>query len=233
VSFSGVELIVSRSQRTLAAPLGADGATRWLSVVMQRTGGLGAAGGLVIGSPTPQGAAGLFVGNPIDGEFYGLGRQGGAGTPTSPSQVPVTDQAQLVVRLLFAPGNDTFDLFVNPPLGGPPPATPDAALSFDLGTANTLVELSVPSVGAGAAGYVADELRIGNTFADVTPVPEPSALALAGRALAAAAAARGRRACRRGSGGRGAERGVDVDGLDGLRRQGRPAPLSRRRSPPE
>ena len=199
VSFGAAEIITSRHQRTLAAPLGADGTTRWLSFVMQRTTGVSAGGGLVIGSPTTQGPAqGLFVGDPTDSEFYGLSQQGGAGTPTASSRVPVTNQALLVVRLLFAPGNDTFDLFVNPPLGGPPPATPDASISFDLGTGNRLVELSVTSIGAGAAAYLADELRIGNTFSDVTPVPEPSALLLAGATAGGLFAGRRSAAGRRG-----------------------------------
>src|SRR5262249_7335131 len=72
------------------------------------------------------------------------------------------------------------------------------SISFDLGTGNRLVELSVTSIGAGVAAYAADELRIGNTFSDVTPVPEPSALLLAGATAGGLVAGRRSAAGRRG-----------------------------------
>jgi hypothetical protein len=194
---------VNRYQRTLAAPLGADGTTRWLSFVMSRTGIETSAGGIVFGSPAPVigTAQGLLVGDPSPNDFYSLSRLPSTTTPpTSSSTVPVANRALLVVRMLFAPGDDTFDLFVNPTPGGPVPTTPNATLSFDLGTNNTLVELLAVTNPSGSVTLALDELRFGNTFADVTPVPEPSGLLLGGAAAAGLLAARRRRLSLSGNG---------------------------------
>ncbi|MCX7848062.1 MAG: LamG domain-containing protein [bacterium] len=77
----------------------------------------------------------------------------------------------MVVRMNFAASSDTIDLYVNPSdLGGTPPATPSASI--------TLSDFYWRSIRwyPGAApntGYL-DEIRVGESFADVTPmIPEP------------------------------------------------------------
>jgi uncharacterized protein (TIGR03382 family) len=67
---------------------------------------------------------------------------------------------------------------VNPPPGATPPAAASATKSdLDVGTITTI------GFAAGAdATWTVDEVRIGSTFADVAPLPEPAAASLAGLA---------------------------------------------------
>jgi hypothetical protein len=93
--------------------------------------------------------------------------------------------------------NDESKLWVNPSAGtfgaGSAPAT---VLSQTLGTDNTVVatfilrqiDNIVPS------GVQIDELRVGTTWADVTPVPEPTAISALALATAGMMARRARRA---------------------------------------
>ena len=71
----------------------------------------------------------------------------------------------LVVRADFTDFDDIFSLYVNPTPGDPEPAVADATLFFDLGTQNGLAMNS-----GGGAEVSFDEIRIGETFADVMPV---------------------------------------------------------------
>ncbi|HXI85013.1 MAG TPA: hypothetical protein VNL17_13075 [Verrucomicrobiae bacterium] len=83
------------------------------------------------------------------------------------SGVPATanQTAFLVVRVDFNFGTpDVFSLYVNPTPGGPEPATPDAVLTNDIGTQNGVEMLT----GNGGAAFF-DEIRLGATFASVTP----------------------------------------------------------------
>ncbi|MEM9659063.1 MAG: hypothetical protein AAF961_11945, partial [Planctomycetota bacterium] len=89
----------------------------------------------------------------------------------------------LVLKAQFTGGADTFSLFVNPTLGDAEPLTPDAVRTASIGLAQGL---TVYSSGA----FSLDEIRLGETFGDVTPIPEPAALAqliLAALALTALA----------------------------------------------
>lgn len=81
--------------------------------------------------------------------------------------------AFIVVRLISNNPEDTLDLWVNPPLGPTPPATPSASLS-------AIPHLEFNRLGLRAAGSPApfaalDELRFGETWESVTPIiPEPA-----------------------------------------------------------
>ncbi len=78
--------------------------------------------------------------------------------------------ALLVVRLTFAAGaTDTMSLWVNPPLGGPLPATPDATLT--IGADWSFNQLNFRPLVLGT--MTMDELRLGTTYASVTPYTEP------------------------------------------------------------
>ena len=91
-----------------------------------------------------------------------------------------TSTTFLVYRITFGTLNDTIDLFVNPTLGGALPAAPNATLTTADNTffPNAFNRIRVQS---GDQAFTVDELRIGQSFADVAPVPEPSAtLALLG-----------------------------------------------------
>jgi len=85
--------------------------------------------------------------------------------------------ALLVLEATLAAGNDTFNLYINPTIGGSAPTIADATeTGVDLGNFTDLRIVSAFST--------FDELRIGETFADVTPIPEPSAFALIAGSLA-------------------------------------------------
>ena len=73
----------------------------------------------------------------------------------------------LVVKLEFnvtGSGPENFALYVNPTPGNPEPVTPDAVITNDIGTQNGLAM----NMGNGAVASF-DEIRLGNTFASVTP----------------------------------------------------------------
>jgi len=165
---TGVNFVPKGFSRSLASPAGGAGATVWMSFVM-RGAAAGNSGGVLINSQSKLGT--LLIGQPQTAPFFGLARipsglsiQG----PTSASNVPASGQALLVARLRFAAGADIFDLWVNPP-GGTAPATPDASLRFDLGSSVNHIQLVSWGAKTGSVTYGFDELRFGDSFADVTP----------------------------------------------------------------
>lgn len=101
----------------------------------------------------------------------------GTGSNSAVTNVPVTigDTHLLVVGFDF--DANLAKLYVNPTsLGGAAPATPDATVSLD-------DEFGVRSIawypGANASLGSLDELRLGTTYASVTPlIPEPAAIGL-------------------------------------------------------
>ena len=111
----------------------------------------------------------LFVGKPGSSVNWGL--EAGAGNDAlSAVSAALTQTVFLVVRVDFYTGvPDVFKLYVNPSPGGSEPAAPDAVLTNDIGFQNG-VALNVGN--GGVAGF--DELRIGSTFASVTPTSSVS-----------------------------------------------------------
>jgi autotransporter-associated beta strand protein len=113
----------------------------------------------------------LFVGRPGAGATgnYVLEQRGGNGTDQSVSSgVPVVGQTEFLVveAQLSSSGNDTFTLYANPTPGAPQPATGTVKQDLSIGTALGLV---IYSLGA----FNIDELRVGTTYADVTPASAP------------------------------------------------------------
>jgi len=168
--------------RNLGTALGAAGTTRYASFLLRRdTVGPDPVnngpdyGGLVFGDENNPNS--LFVGKPGGGTLGNYALENGVGNgqvSTSRPEVLGTT-ALLVVRFDFTAGNDTFRLYVNPTPGGTEPSVADATKT-DLNI-SSLIGVSI-STGASAAWSV-DEIRLGNTFADVVaPVPEPSSIAL-------------------------------------------------------
>ncbi len=159
--------------RSLATPLGADGTTAYLSFLFQPDAGAGFYGGLNFG--------GVFVGLSGNQSFYGLE---GPTNDISLSAVPaVQDQpVLLVLQADFMAGDDRLSLYVNPVAGGPEPAVADVVKTdLDVGAVDSI---TVNNYG----GFTIDEIRIGDSFASVTPiasVPEPRSGALLGLMLAA------------------------------------------------
>jgi hypothetical protein len=177
--------------RDLTQPLGQGGTTAYVSFLIQPEGVLHAGAfngflGLVLESPTePE----LFVGKPGAGaiDHWVLEDRGGSGQFASGVETTSTATALLVVKAEFAvAGNDTFTLYVNPTLGDPEPATGVVKSNANVGT---VTGLTIYSTGA----MRIDEIRLGETFADVTPiVPEPAGIVLWSVAASALIASRRR-----------------------------------------
>jgi hypothetical protein len=178
--------------RDLAQPIGQGGTTRYLSFLINPEGTLHAGAfngflGLVLESP---GEPELFVGKPGGGAIdrYVLEDRGGSGQVASNLEAAIFGTSLLVVKAEFAAvGNDTFTLYANPTAGGPEPLVGTVKNNANLGT---VTGLTIYSTGA----MRIDEIRLGETFADVTPaIPEPPGLALVSLAALALALGHGRR----------------------------------------
>lgn len=170
---------VSTYPRFLADPVGTDNTTLYLSFLLRPEAGFGFYGGLNLDG-------GLFIGKSDPGTTYSL-------ESTTIAHSSVVAQAGttvlLVLRAQFLAGDDIFDLFVDPTPGGPEPVAADATLlDFDLGERTSLY-INNPG------GWTIDEIRLGPTFAAVTPaaVPAPASLPLLVGGLAAIGLARRRR----------------------------------------
>jgi hypothetical protein len=141
-------------------------------------------------SGTPNGSGdplSVYVGQQTAGSQFKIGirhnGEGSGATYTSGSWAVLNQVNLFVVEYTFVPGsaNDTVSLFVNPTPGGTQP-TPDVTLSAAGTDAASLQEIGFKANSGTSAGtWLFDTLRVGDTWADVTPeVPEPSAVALLG-----------------------------------------------------
>jgi hypothetical protein len=167
--------------RNLGTALGTAGTTRYASFLIRRdTAGPNPVnngpdyGGLVFGDEHNPNS--LFVGKPGGGSVTNFAMENGAGAGQVASSRPETlgTTALLVVRFDFTSANDTFRLYVNPAPGAAEPTVADATKN-DLNM-GMFVGVSI-STGA-AATWSFDEIRVGNNFADVIPVPEPNTILL-------------------------------------------------------
>jgi MYXO-CTERM domain-containing protein len=193
----------AQPNRTLPLVRGDDGTTSWFSFVGQR---LGAKDGdppsyrrganislfnSTLAASTEQLAIGEGTGRAED--TWSLIPDGGAGN-TQASQVPFDQPSFIVVRIDHLAGNDNAYLFVNPVLGVEPNiATANATSigSFDY-SFNRIRPFAGNTTTAGVFAEIQlDEIRVGETYADVAPVPEPAGLTLLG--LGALSLARRRR----------------------------------------
>jgi hypothetical protein len=167
---------ISGLTRDLATPLGVPGSTRYLSFLLRPEGQLHAGAfngflGVVLEQP---GEPELYVGKPGGGAIdrYVLEDRGGGLQVASSTITEVGETVFLVLKAQFTAGNDQFTLYVNPTPGGPEPATGTVKNNSNV---STVAGLTLYSTGA----FSIDELRLGETFADVTPVPEPASLIIA------------------------------------------------------
>jgi hypothetical protein len=177
--------------RDLSPAVGVDNTTVFFSFVMQPQGTVG--GGAFegwFGFDLIGGLRNIVVGKDSFHGTYSLADNLGD-QPVETSVPVVSGQSHFfVLEADFLPGNDTYKLYIDPVTGGAQPATPAATLHFDLQSVTT-----IGLAGPGAFGF--DELRIGTTWADATPVPEPGSLAMATTGLLLLAAGRTYRARRR------------------------------------
>jgi len=92
--------------------------------------------------------------------------------------VPVVGEPTFfVVRIDSTEGVDPTRVYVNPPLGQPEPAIPDAIVW------NSNVGMLDRAILTGTGAFSFDALRIGPTYEDVFPIPEPSSFMLTALAL--------------------------------------------------
>jgi hypothetical protein len=152
--------------RQLGATIGADNTTTYMSFLLRPDVGFGFYGGVNL--------EGLFIGKSGVVNAYGI--EGPLDDVASSGVAPIAGTTVLLVlRADFLPGNDRFSLFVDPTPGAPEPSIPDALkTNYDLSPAN-FVFLN------NAGSWTTDEIRIGSTFAAVTPlatIPEPGTLYL-------------------------------------------------------
>lgn len=112
-------------------------------------------------------------------------------TRVSAGSSPVVGQTVLLVLRAdyLNPGVDTFKLYINP-TGQTEPGSPNATMSYDIGTQNGL---GLNVFNGAKASF--DEIRIGTTWADVVPglVPEPTTFALVGLGMLGALVIRRRK----------------------------------------
>jgi hypothetical protein len=164
--------------RDLATTFGTAGTTRYLSFLIQPT------------SFETADWMGIYLRNDVNDElFIGKGgggvtnnwvleARGGAGQVNSGVAVMANQTYLLVLRMNFIAGADNVSLFINPDLSLGEPGTPNAVKNDK--NLFTISGLNIYSRG----GFRLDEIRVGDTWADVTPtsaeVPEPSSLALMG-----------------------------------------------------
>ena len=173
--------------RDLASPLGQSDSTVYISMLIQPQNPLhgGAFNGFLGLVFEAAGEPELFVGKPGGDainrwvlEDRGGTRQHASGALTQPGST-----ALLVVKAEFfaSPNlNDRSTLYVNPTPGGPEPATGVVKQDAIFGAVQGMTLYST-----GAMRF--DELRLGQTYADVTPIPEPSAIVLLTCGIATAA----------------------------------------------
>lgn len=166
--------------RPLTTTFGADGTTVYLSFLAQATNSGSRFLGLSLfsGSPGTTGTEQLFV-----GKLNGFGTFGiTSGSGSANTSAPSATLSLLVARIDFVTGPDTVTLYVNPTVGAPEPAASTTLTGFSIGTFDYLRLAAGAGNSTGATSTVTgtlDELRIGNTFASVTPAaaPEPSQFA--------------------------------------------------------
>ena len=185
------------ANRTLAAPVsGTSGTSAWVSVVMKGSGLSGATsqGALIVSDGSGNGFSittgafgqGIPPNNPPPSSTWSLG-DASTGASEASSNISSTLQSLLVARVTFASPNDTVALFVNPPLTGSPPASPTISLPVPHAAFLSRIDVDYSSLGGSGTSTLFDEIRLGNSFADVTPstpLPEPSTLLFAGVAVA-------------------------------------------------
>ncbi|MBN8248404.1 MAG: hypothetical protein J0L84_13300, partial [Verrucomicrobia bacterium] len=155
-------------QRPLTFPLGDEGTVRYVSLLLRPDTQVTTTayfGLLLLGDQ----AVNLFAGKPGGGQSlrYVIEDAGGARQVASGSPVVRDATSLLVLKLEFRDGPDRVSLYVNPPLTGTEPGAADAVKQdLDLGAVSA-VALN------GSSLWSADELRVGTTFASVTPASGP------------------------------------------------------------
>jgi hypothetical protein len=162
---------ISGVTRGLTNPVGQPGSTTYISFLMRPEGilGQGQFSGFFGVLLEQTGDTEIFAGKPGGGlvnEFV-LENRGGSNQIPTGIPIQVNETYLMVLKSEFRSGTDTFSLFVNPTPGAMEPATPNAVSFASL---PEVQGLTLYSTGA----FSVDEFRVGETFLDVVPVPEPT-----------------------------------------------------------
>lgn len=173
---------------------GASGTDLWASYLTNAASS-GAFTSLAIGQLQPGnlhvGILGNTSGTGPPSSTWGMDTFGGAGQVFSNVPVVYGQTVLLVAHIQFLTGPDRIDLFVNP-LPGAPPSTPSATKT-DLDLGQTLqTQGGYIYLAANIGNVLYDDIRIGTTYSDVVPVPEPPGMWLALMAVAGLAVLRTR-----------------------------------------
>lgn len=169
--------------------VGNNAGTRFLSFLIRRdnTSGADNFGGLYIDGSNRD----LFIGKGGQQTNWGLEERGvSSGAQVSDVVATVGDTTLLVVKMVTGIQTDAFTLYVNPTPGQGEPGSASATMNLDVGDANQIALYN-------GGNYTFDEIRIGDSFAEVTPTisstPEPSTLVLAALGLSPLLASRMRK----------------------------------------
>ena len=185
----------NQASRTLTAGVLGTGATAddtiWVSFIGQRTGANSVRlfrVGFYEASTANDPKFLVGEGNNDAADIWNMRFTGADLTGANPitSAVPITTQSLLLMKIDYNSaglGLDDISMWINPDLslGEPTNVSPSFVGSsigeFDLAFSVVSMRAGTLSGGNEGQGFY-DEIRIGTTFADVTPVPEPGALAL-------------------------------------------------------
>jgi hypothetical protein len=144
--------------RTLSRPLGTENGTYYLSF-LHRPDGEAEYGSIVLG--TGQGDELAIGKSSSTGEYY-ISNRGGVGRILSGVPGEVGKTRLIVVKMEFLDGPDRFTLYMDPAPGKSEPANGFVKEDLDLKFADKLFLYS-------RAAWSVDEIRLGTTWADVTP----------------------------------------------------------------
>ena len=178
--------------RDLGTTYGADGTTIFVSLLIAAQPGFGADNPHYAGFGLfDNGDANerLYIGKTFLSTNYGFVRIGGSGAGGADnisSALVSTASTFFVARIDFLPGDDTVSLFTNPTAGL---AAPDGTATTASVTNFNFDRIRI-ATGFNTAAFKFDEIRIGTTYADVSPVPEPTSMLLLGISGAALLARR-------------------------------------------
>jgi hypothetical protein len=169
-------------------PIDTNSGTIWVSFLESTNGTVADYAGL---SFFNGGTEELFLGKPSSTTNYGFDVSGVAGGANNSAAAPALATASfLLYRISFSSLGETVDFFANNS-PGTTPTTP--TISFAVPEGSFLSTFNTIRIQSGNQAANFDEVRIGTTYADVSPVPEPASVGVIGAGVLALAGVRRRK----------------------------------------